>query len=220
MTPAHIAAPVLGAAPRIGVEADGFSTERLPAVSRDGSRVLLAIQDGDGGRGYPNLRLELRDRGDKIVATEVVLGVEEGEGYLDEPAVRAKVAPRIKAANVWLGEQHRALAFVPLDTLHVTADPDYGRPGQHVATAGDITLDWNGARLQIAEAGATVVERQTPGDWHAEPRDFGGGFTCSNDALLAAAAVDLAHRIAVVDVGYTGTDSCWEPNDQHHVVAW
>jgi hypothetical protein len=189
-------------------------------VSSDGTRVLLAIEDGDGGRGYPNLRLELRDRDDNIVATQVVLGVDEAEGYLQEPAVRAKLAPRIKAANGWLAEQHRHFAFVPLDTMHVSADPDYGRPGQHVAAAGDITLDWNGARVLIADAASTVVERETSGDWHAKPRDFGGGFQCNNAALLAGAAVDLAHRVAVIDVGYTGTDSCWEPNDQHHVVAW
>lgn len=209
-------APAVAIAPR----AEGFTAVHLPAVSQDGSRVLFAIEDGDGGRGYPNLRLELRDRDDHIVATQVVLAADDAGGYLQEPELQARLAPRLAAANAWLAEQHRALAFVPLTDLHVANDAEYGSAGKHLATAGDVTLDWDGARVKIADAKTTLLERPTPDDWHAKPYDSGAGFQCQNGAFLDGAFLDVAHRVALVEVGYTGTDTCWEPNDQHHVVAW
>ena len=66
-----------------GAPADGdgsFATTGLPAVADDGSRVLYDWQQGDGGRGYPNLRLVTVDRADQVIDTRVVLDVEAVEG--------------------------------------------------------------------------------------------------------------------------------------------
>jgi hypothetical protein len=32
--------------------------------------------------------------------------------------------------------------------------------------------------------------------------------------------VNLEHKVAILTIGYTGTDTCWEPSDAPHVVAW
>ena len=227
-TPANTAAATTapaGPAPVVAFGTSEFATPHLPAVSRDGARVLLAIQDHDGGRGYPNLRLELRDREDLVVATHVVLSVEEADGYLEDQVIQAKVKPRLEAANAWLVEQHRALGLSPLTAMTVERGPEADGPQerlaqQRTARAADHSLTWDGGVVQIASTSAKLLDRKTPGDWLAKSRDLGDGFVCHNAAYVEGAAIDPAHRVAVLEVGYTGTDTCWEPNFQHHVIAW
>src|SRR5262245_19097214 len=62
-----------------GLPADGgsFETTGMPAVADDGSRVLIGWQMGDGGRGYPNLRLVVVDRGDQTLDTRIVLDADK-----------------------------------------------------------------------------------------------------------------------------------------------
>jgi hypothetical protein len=51
--------------------------------------------------------------------------------------------------------------------------------------------------------------------WHAPGRD-----QCENPAKLGHAWVDADRRVALVEVIYNGTDLCWEPSPQLHVVSW
>lgn len=216
-----------GPVPIVAFGTSRFATPHLPAVSQDGSRVLLAIQDHDGGRGFPNLRLEVRDRDDKILATHVVLSVEQADGYLQEPEVQDKIKPRLAQANAWLAEQHRALAFIPLTMMTVdrpsesdSALPQERLAQQRTARGADHSLAWDGTSVNISDASTKLLERKTPGAWLAESHDMGDGFVCHNPAYVEGASIDPAHRVAVLVVGYTGTDTCWEPNFQHHVIAW
>ena len=43
---------------------------------------------------------------------------------------------------------------------------------------------------------------------------------CSNEAFLSAVSVDPDRNIAVVTIAYMGSDTCWEPAAQEHVVQW
>jgi hypothetical protein len=43
---------------------------------------------------------------------------------------------------------------------------------------------------------------------------------CSNPAFLSGAYHATEINALVVDIGYKGTDTCWEPSDQLHVIAW
>jgi len=211
-----------GPAPRLTLEATAsptFEASRLPAVSADGAAVLLGIQDHDGGRGNPNYRFELRDRNDAKLAEHTVLTANEADSMYDAAGPSVELAQRVDAANRWLTEQHAARRFVPLTKLEVL-------PGEEIAssfraTGGGVTVEWRQNRLTIAQGGKLVLERATPQAWLAKPRTVpGGDLTCENPAFLDGAAVSLEHKLALIVVGYGGTDTCWEPEDQHHVVAW
>jgi hypothetical protein len=188
-------------------------------VSADGTAVLLGIQDHDGGRGNPNYRFELRDRSDGKLATHSVLTVAEAESMYDAAGPSPKLTERVAAANRWLAEQHAARRFVSLARLEVL-------PGEEIAssfraTGGGVTVEWRESRLTIAQGTQPILERATPPTWLAKdrpgPAELG---PCHNPAFLSAAAVSLEHKVALIVVGYGGTDTCWEPEAQHHVVAW
>jgi len=201
---------------------DVFALSRpFPLVSSDGTVVLLAVEDGDGGRGYPNLRFELKDRHDKILATHVVLAADEAEGYLGEAALMKRLAPRIERANAWLAEQNAKYGLVSLPALTVVKGDDGYADVKSIAR-DSISVTWSANTLDISADKTPLVHRATAPDWLAEKRAMpdGSGETCENPAFLNGAAVDPARRIAVVTVSYTGTDTCWEPPDQQRVIAW
>jgi hypothetical protein len=48
----------------------------------------------------------------------------------------------------------------------------------------------------------------------------GEGIRCSNPDFLRDAFVAADAKLVVVRVAYRGTDTCWEPTSQLHVIAW
>jgi hypothetical protein len=98
----HIPPPVAqlppgGPPPRV-IRTGGYAytSERLPAVSTDGSRVAVAYETEDGGRGNPNFRLVVLDvASDRVVDDIPLLSVEESAGDPDGPVLDA----RVDAAN-------------------------------------------------------------------------------------------------------------------------
>jgi hypothetical protein len=215
---APLAAPA-GPAPRLAWADHGFEASRLPAVSADGAAILIGIRDDDGGRGNPNYRLELRDRRDAKLAGQLVLAADEADAMIDADGKTAELDRRIAAANRWLEQQHAARGFVPLRPLEV-------EPGEEIAssfraTGGGVTVEWRPSRLTIAHGGQMLVDRATPTTWLVQDRPRPGDLpACHNPAYLGAAAVSLPHKVALLRIDYGGTDTCWEPNDQRHVVAW
>jgi hypothetical protein len=208
-----------GPAPRLAWIDNGFDASGLPAASADGRAVLLGIRDADGARGNPNFRLEVRDRRDAVLERHVVLAAEEADAMFDAGGKTAELDARIAAANRWLAEQHARLRAVPLQPLEV-------EPGEEIAssfraTGGGLTLEWRPSRLVIAQAGQERLARVTPAAWIPKDRPMAGGTeTCHNPAFLGGAAVDVARKLVVLTIQYGGTDLCWEPDAQHHVVAW
>ena len=218
--PAHPSAPATPT-PVLSL-GDGFTLSRpFPLVSADGSIVVLAGEDGDGGRGYPNLRFVIKDRRDRIVATHVVLAADEADGYLGDAELTKRLAPRIERANAWLAEQNAKYGLVPLPAFTVVSGEDGYGDVKSIAR-DNMAVTWHAGTLDISADKAPLVHRATPRDWLAEKRAMpdGGGDICENPAFLNGAAVDPARRIAVVTVSYTGTDTCWEPPDQQRVVTW
>lgn len=209
-TPAEPAAPaVITAAPSVAWSDGRFEATRLPAVSADGAVVVIAIRDQDGARGSPNLRLELRARSGTAIAKHVVLTVEEADRRAPDA-----MGARIPAANRWLADQHAARRFVPLVALENASGGD-------LAGRGDVQVEFNAERFTLEHAGKLVVDRATPADWLATPRPpTSTGMVCENFPFIRAVAVAVEHRIAVLTIGYRGTDLCWEPDDTQHVVAW
>lgn len=184
-------APPTTPAPSLRWVDNGFDTERLPAVARDGKTVVLGIHVEDP-RGLPNLTLVIRDRNDGNVRSFPVLGIEEIVTMFDDqgptPALRARIAD----GNQLLADAHRGSDLVPL--------------------APTTEVQWAANHLTIKDA----VDRGTPASWLAP----GGPRDCTYPASLAAAWIDRERKLAVVTISYTSSDTCSEPPSQHHVIAW
>jgi hypothetical protein len=202
---------------------NSFTTTRLPAVSADGAAVVIAIQGGDGARGNPNLRMVVKDRADAEVVKKMILTASEAQEILDGADVMQAFEARVAAANRWLGEQHAARRFAALTPLEIENFGTIDKPVAR-ATGGGVTVEWQDSRLKITQSGKALVERITPKTWLVKDRPMypgaGPDEVCHNPAFLKAAAVDMGRKIAVLAIGYMGTDSCWEPSDVQHVVAW
>lgn len=193
-------APVT-AGPRVTFSGD-FRLTGLPAVATDGSLVVIAHKESDGARGNPNLTLIARDRSDRVVDQLVVLTSDEAE--------HIKPETRVDMAQAWLDAKQRAMPLVPLADLGHTQ-------GVTRETLGSI--HWATSRITIAGA----VDRPTPDTWLAKDHplcDQCNGEICHNEAFLDQAFLDTARKVALVIVAYDGTDTCWEPAAQEHVVAW
>ena len=210
-----------------GAPDDGgsFQVEGLPAVSDDGDRVLVGWQMGDGGRGYPNLRLVVVDRADQTLDTRVVL---DADAIDEANLTTVDVAPH----NQFLTESNQAERWRPLAAATVADAPasdgdddgDSMYPSQQTATLGDVEVRFDDeAHLVIAQGGKVLVDTVKK-DWRAEKRPMYEGAgpedTCSNPSYLGEAYVDVARRLAVIGVEYRGNDACWEPSGEYHVVTW
>jgi hypothetical protein len=180
----------------------------LPAaqVTKDGSAVLLKIVDDDGARGEPNLALELRDRRDRKTQRVVVVALDETPSA-DTLATRAAAATKLLAA-------HELVALSAL--AGGSDDHDAG----HYEGAG-ITIDWAREHVTIKRDGKLVVDRAVPSAWRGGSwRNKTEGITCHNPDFLDGAYVSADANLVVVKVAYRGTDTCWEPTSQLHVIAW
>lgn len=220
----------LGPSPTVAFDASAgdfgaFQTTGLPAVSHDGTRVLIEVVDNDGGRGAPNLTLAVRDRADAKLAEHVVLTADDAAGSPDDGGEPSVVAPDLTAANAWIGEQHRAAGFTALAAGTVDSDAEsILEQTKWTVAVGDatITLDQD-AHLAVTQGGKQVVAK-TMSAWIAPSYPMYEGAPadeqCSNPLYVDAAFVDPAHRLALLRVAYIGTDSCWEPASELHVVAW
>jgi hypothetical protein len=199
-------------APEVTLDDHGFRTPGLPAVSADGTRVVHGEIENDGGRGHLNLRVVARDRSDKVIESITVLRASEFENAMGPGWRNPKLDVRISAANAWLAKSHRASALITLPQLKVDSTDGYT---QHAASAGPVALDWSNDTVTIKLSGKVVTTYASPMTWHAPNTD-----KCQNPAKLGAAWVDAERKIALVQIMYNGTDMCWEPSPQHHVIAW
>lgn len=206
------APPPASPAPSIGWSTDRFAHTGLPAVANEGQIVVFWTSMNDGGRGYPNLTLESRTRGDAPDQKTKVLSVDEYEAMVPETTPSPAFTKRIAAGNQWLADLHRRLDLRPMRELVVDSTD---RWTQHAAKIDDVTLDWQKDHLTIRRGAVTLVSRDTPASWNASSKD-----SCANASKLGAAWIDIGRRVALVDVTYNGTDACWEPSDQLHVVSW
>lgn len=198
--------------PTISWKDNDFAVTGLPAVARAAEVVVVAVHDGDGGRGYPNLKIEVHDRADHVIQTIAVMTSNEH----DTLAPAAKQA-RVDAANVALATLHGVHDLVAMHPLEVTKPGD---AAPHFAIGDALDVDFSGDHLHVFHHNSdhSLAVRDSS-SWLA-PSTKGPAGTCSNPAFLANAFHTAGIAVVVAEIGYTGTDTCWEPGHQFHVVTW
>lgn len=128
--PSNAVAPT-SPAPRVGWRritdgAGAFDIDQLPRVARSGRVAVVAIVEGDGGRGFPNLRLEVRDRDDRVVDQLDVMTSNEYETLVPDGETPAPaLVQRIDDANrrlAALHAEHDLVAMTKADADAATRD--------------------------------------------------------------------------------------------------
>jgi hypothetical protein len=198
--------------PEVTLDDHGFRTPGLPAISSDGKLIVVGEIESDGGRGNPNLKIVARDRSDAIGQSITVLRADELDQAMGPGWRNPKLDARISAANGWLAKTHRERTLITLPELKVDSTDGYT---QHAAASGPVSLDWQKDEVTIKISGKLVATQPTPLTWHAPDQP-----NCTNSSKLGAAWVDPERKLALVQIAYNGTDTCWEPSSQFHVVAW
>jgi hypothetical protein len=197
-------------------EVGNFETKGLPAVSFDGSRVLIADVQHGAGMSPPNLTLREIDRSDHAAGHQDVLPWDPSGPDDAKPEPGA-----VDAANKFLASSNEELGWTAMTGIQPDeiSDPDGKNPDQWHAVAGAVEIVFsNEQRLTVKDGGKVVFDKDEPA-WLAPPNHNGDG-PCGNPAYLDQAYVDGAHRLALVVIAYHGTDSCWEPSPEMHVVTW
>jgi hypothetical protein len=196
-----------------------FVTEGLPAIARGGEVVVLAYRDNDSARGFPNLRIELRDKHDATVWKVPVMLPTDYEHLAPGGTPTPDLARRIGHANAELARLHGVHDFVPMHPLEVLKAAD-GDP--HLATGDGIDVDWDVDHLHVFRHNSDrqIVTREGSHWLEPDHQSCAACDVCHNAAFLAAVYHAPTITSVLVELGFKGTDACWQPSDQFHVVAW
>jgi hypothetical protein len=204
---------------RLGDGAATFQIDELPRVARSGLLAVVAQVDGDGGRGFPNLRLEVRDKSDRVVEQFAVMDASEYEALAPDGETPApELVRRIDVANRRLAELHAEHDFVPMRAFAAPAPAGRDAP---VRGGGLVVTYTDDDRLRVrARDGATLATADGRSWLAPAGQRCPQCPPCENVARLQAFYSAEHIPTIVVRITYSGTDLCWEPGDQLHVIAW
>jgi hypothetical protein len=216
----HEAASARPDAPAVTWQGHAFQTSGLPAVARGGELIAIARIETDGARGYPNLALELRDRSDHVVDAIRVMTSNEYEQLAPGGEPGKVLVERIAAANAQLLRHDDVHHFVPMHELPVQPAPDGG--DAHLAMGDSFDVDWSKDHLHVFHHNSDHPLATIDGTpWLVKDSPLGqGGDVCHNPAYLRKVFHAPDVNVLVVEMAYHGTDTCWEPGDQFHVITW
>lgn len=192
----------------------------LPAVARGGELAIVPISGGDAGRGYPNLKLEVHDRSDRTVQTLEVLTSNEFDTLAPGGSASPTLQKRIADANAELARMHGVHDLAAMHPLELQKPVDGGP--QHLAIGDGFDVDWSTDHLHVLHHNTDHPLALVDGKpWLV--KDHQACPTCppcENPAFLDGVYHAEGINVLVVQIGYRGTDTCWEPADQLHVVTW
>jgi hypothetical protein len=206
-------------APSIAWKDGAFATTGLPAIARGGEVIVLAYKDNDQSRGFPNLRIEVRDRHDATVWKVPVMLPTEYEQLSPDGTLTPELGKRIGHANAELQRLHGIHDFVPMHALEVL-QPAEGDP--HLATGDALDVDWDRDHAHVFRHNSDrdIVTRDGHGWVEPDHQPCPGCEVCKNPAFLANVFHAPAIDAVLLELGYKGTDTCVQPSDQFHVIAW
>jgi hypothetical protein len=204
--------------PHVGYKDGHYAFDLLPAIAKHSEVIVLAIEDEQGGRDAQNLRLEVRDRQDKLIQTIPVETPDEGSAQHDRSALPAAVQKRLDDANHELAKLH---GVHELEALHPLAVEDaHDGEDKHWATGDNLDVEWREHHLRVFRHNIRKPLVDADGtSWLAKPHDAGDA-PCENPAYLRDAYHAATNNVVVVAIGYRGNDRCWQPPVTYHVITW
>jgi hypothetical protein len=211
-------------APSIAWEDHRVVDKLLPAIASDGSVVVLGVVLPDGARGNPNYRIDVIGRDDRRISSHDVLAPNDVDSgaFVDDTGPLPPLRDRIASGNDHLAKLHAKHRLVPLKKLVLQNDDDAPLANQ-TAHGANLAVAWKANRVVITDergdGKAVLLDLPAPTDWLAAPRKS-NTHTCANPAFLDETWAAPEHRLVVITVNYEGTDLCWEPDAQLHVVTW
>lgn len=203
-----------------------FAFDGFPVISEDGALVADARRLEDGARGAPNLVFEtysVTDPGARETIIIVDPDAADLEYPLEEPLseeVLQETHTSYARAKQIL-ESHRWQPLLPLAPAEW--DDDEG-DFPFFTPKGDLAIQFREPKVFVDRAGASEqLARAFPG-WSApegedlcedeeldEDDEPDPGCLCTNPAKANRIWLDPTHEIVVIEVAYSGSDICWEP---------
>ena len=213
--------PPRAGAPTVVWDGAQFTTPGLPAIARHLELAVVPHVESDGGRGFPNLAIEVRDRSDKVIQTIAVMDSNDYETMVVDGKPSAALTQRIAAANRGLNELHTLHDLVALRPLELEPAADGG--DRHLAIGDGLDVDFSGDHLHVFPHNSDKpLTTQSTARWLVPPGPRCATCPpCENPAYLANVykSPDLPDAL-VVEVAFHGTDLCWEPGNQQHFIVW
>ncbi len=212
------AVPRTTPAPTIEWAGDKLAAPGLPAAASHGEVAVIAVSDLDGGRGWPNLHIEVRDRSDKLIQTIAVMTPNEYETFVVDGKPTGKLDERIAAANRELAKLHGVHDLVALHALELGGSGDT-EPGA-IASGDGLDVEFRGNRVRLFHR-----PQQRPFDVRSAqswliPETKDRGQICEYPASLAGVFHSSEIRLIVVEIQYRSSDTCADPSPSFHVVAY
>lgn len=212
---ALLAVGVAHAAPcRVTIGADGFERGCLPALAKDGAWLALPLVASDGGRGNPNLAVQIapveHGRGQYFP----VLTPDEFERFSSEATpfasagLRKLVGPRLEALDAVLA----AGDYAPLRKLDVPSPEGPGATQKLTVEDGDLQVAVRGPKVEVKRGGKVVATATLANAATGPCRGANAPFVAE---LWVPAG---ARSVVAVLVGYRGNDSCMEPGPAWQVM--
>lgn len=210
--------PAFGVKTTGNVSAWGVTSAGIPALAKDGTRILAIQDEGDGMRGYANHAVVV-----KTVRTDAL------EKRL--PVFDADALDRAERAGTLDAERHRvdgraAAVSALLSTSSWVAIPEAVRRGNRFVAPDGTTVTLADARLVVKDAAGKTLLDHDAKPWRAAPHVIPipgepGGRPCRFEPMLERVHVGREERIVVVFVVQSvfGTDSCGAPPETH-VLTW
>lgn len=184
--------------------------EGFPAISADRELIVVARVFHDGARANPNLAIEAYrvSDGSRVLAVPLVAGDDAWVTYdLTEPPSRdalAQVYDRFGEARAFL----RKKRWTPLEALSQADWPESQEVFYHFTGDGGLGLRLREPELVVDVAIDPLTYVKDELTWSAPPDD-----DCAHPAFLEAAWI--AGDILFAEIGYIGTDACWEPEARY-----
>ena len=199
-------------APSINFVDDRFEMSGFPAVTRDRGYVVLPVIESDGGRGYPNLRIEIRTASDKTIETLPVMISNDYEALVPNGEAGKELVRRIEKVNARLRELHARDDLVTMQkaeklenefVIHDTYEVKYEHDSIKLIFDADHSFSFQHLSWK-APKGATMP----------------GSPPCENPEHLEQVYYARDINAIVIELAYQGTDLCWEPANSLHVLTW
>jgi hypothetical protein len=197
----------------------GFDVAGLPAVARAGEIAVVPVRDNDSARGFPNLRIDVRDRTDKVAQTIQVMTANEYEQLVpDGHRATPELVQRLEVANHELAKLHGLHDLVVMHAMEIQPTKDV----PHLAIDDTIDVEFDSDHLHVFhhDDSRPFITLATTGWLAVAAKRCPDCPPCENPALLGGVYHAPLISLVVLDIAYKGTDTCWQPPDQWHVVAW